>query len=410
MVRVREVFGTPVNDLDEEISQVLLAKGYIKLGGMYAKGKMASLQVSETDLFSYMFRKQHIGAGRRFPDEIEAVRSLGGLRSDAAAYLRSEVHVPLKKLAEQGSLIKVWAIPDYSTYTSLEHAALYRKVRNEKLSADMAILLRIIEEEAPISKHKLFDLSPVGHRRSYDALRGLLRSTTVYADSHGLLRAVPDNGMEPHEAKKELMRMAFRNFGVFSAENLSRFLGFIMPMRELRTLLAELEEDGLLVKSFLLEGDDTMYWMLAEDVGLIKGVEAPDGFVLTSDDNLALYLQYPWIRTKFGCTCNVIFDGVEMKAAYKARTRGKDIVIVQFIGDREARRTLNDHIRSLGLTLRDEEGVGFRNGRYRSSSRRRISKKRTDLPTPCNIVELTPPFNEVDGNAPSGKQEIGDKI
>ena len=136
-----------------------------------------------------------------------------------------------------------------------------------------------------------------------------------------------------------------------------------------------------------------MYWMLAEDVGLIKGVEAPDGFVLTSDDNLALYLQYPWIRTKFGCTCNVIFDGVEMKAAYKARTRGKDIVIVQFIGDREARRTLNDHIRSLGLTLRDRRGVGFRNGRYRSSSRRRISEKRTNLPTPCTFVELTPPFN-----------------
>jgi ATP-dependent Lhr-like helicase len=356
VVRIREVLGTPVNDLDEEIAQVLLSKGYIKLDGMYAKGNMVPLQVSGKDLFSYLFSKQHIGAGRRYPDEIEAVRSMGGLRSDAAAYLRSEVRVPLKKLAEQGNLIKVWAIPEYSTFTSLEHAALYRKVRNQTPSADMASLLRIIEEEAPISKHKLFDLSPVGHRRSYDALRALLRSTIVYADPHGLLRPVPDNGMEPHQAKKELMRMAFRNFGIFSAENLSRFLGFIMPMRELRSMLAELEQDGMLVKGFLLEGDDTMHWMLADDVDSIKGIETPDRFVLTSDDNLAVYLQYPWIRTEFGCTCNVIFEGVEMKAAYKSRTRGKDIVIVQFIGDREARRTLNDHIRNLGLTLRDEEG------------------------------------------------------
>ncbi len=178
----------------------------------------------------------------------------------------------------------------------------------------------------------------------------------VYADAHGLLRPVPDNGMGEHQAKKELMRMAFRNFGIFSAENLSRFLGFIMPMRELRSMLAELEQDGMLVKGFLLEGDDTMHWMLADDVGSIKGIEAPDRFVLTSDDNLAVYLQYPWIRNQFGCTCNVIFEGVEMKAAYKARTRGKDIVIVEFTGDREARRTLNEHIRNLGLTLRDEEG------------------------------------------------------
>jgi ATP-dependent Lhr-like helicase len=220
----------------------------------------------------------------------------------------------------------------------------------------MTSLLRIIEEEAPLSKHKLFDLSPVGHRRSYDALRALLRSTIVYADGHGLLRPVPDNGMDPHEAKKELMSMAFRNFGMFSAENLSRFLGFNMPMRQLRTVLAELEDDGLLVKGFLLEGDDTMYWMLAGDVGSVRGIEPPERFVLTSDDNLAVYLQYPWIRTKFGGTCNVIFDGVEMKAAYKARTKGRDIIIVQFIGDREARRTLNDHIRTLGLTLRDDEG------------------------------------------------------
>jgi ATP-dependent Lhr-like helicase len=356
VVRIREVLGTPVDDLDEEITQVLISKGYIKLDGMYAKGNMIPLQVSGKDLFSYLFSKQHIGAGRRYPDEIEAVRSMGGLRSDAAAYLRSEVKVPLKKLAEQGNLIKVWAIPEYSTFTSLEHAALYRRVRNEKPSADMASLLRIVEEEAPISKHKLFDLSPVGHRRSYDALRALLRSTTVYADAHGLLRPVPDNGMGEHQAKKELMRMAFRNFGIFSAENLSRFLGFIMPMRELRSMLAELEQDGMLVKGFLLEGDDTMHWMLANDVGSIRGIEAPDRFVLTSDDNLAVYLQYPWIRNQFGCTCNVIFEGVEMKAAYKARTRGKDIVIVEFTGDREARRTLNEHIRTLGLTLRDEEG------------------------------------------------------
>jgi ATP-dependent Lhr-like helicase len=356
VVRIREVLGTPVNDLEEEISQVLLSKGYIKLDGMYAKGNMVPLQIGERDLFAYLFEKQHIGDGRRFPDEIEAVRSLGGLRSDAAAYLRSEVHVPLKKLAEQGNLIKVWAIPEYSTFTSLEHAALYRKVRSATTTADMASLQRIIEEEAPISKHKLFDLSPVGHRRSYDALRALLRSTNVYADGHGLLRQVPDIVMEPNEAKKELMRMAFRNYGMFSAENLSRFLGFIMPMRELRSALADLEKEGLLVKGFLLQGDDTMQWMLAEDVDKVKGIEPPERFVLTSDDNLAVYLQYPWIRAHFGCTCNVIFDGVEMKAAYKARTRGKDISIVEFIGDREARRTLNEHIRSLGLTLRDEEG------------------------------------------------------
>ena len=141
VVRIREVFGTPVNDLDEEISQVLLAKGYIKLGGMYAKGKMASLQVSETDLFAYIFRSSTSARGGGSRTRSRRYGPWGGCARTPAAYLRSEVHVPLKKLAEQGNLIKVWAIPEYSTYTSLEHAALYRKVRNATLGADMASLL-----------------------------------------------------------------------------------------------------------------------------------------------------------------------------------------------------------------------------------------------------------------------------
>jgi len=98
-------------------------------------------------------------------------------------------------------------------------------------------------------------------------------------------------------------------------------------------------------------------WVLAEDIGDI-GPLAAQGFVLTSDDNLAVYL-YPQIRERFGGATNVIFSGTSIAASFQSRVRGKDIVIQSFDGGREEKRMLHDFIRSLNLTLRESfEGDG----------------------------------------------------
>jgi hypothetical protein len=51
---------------------------------------------------------------------------------------------------------------------------------------------------------------------------------------------------------------------------------------------------------------------------------------------------------------HVIFDGPEMVAVARTSTRGKEIAIFEFIGPREARRIMNQHIRAMGMTLRDD--------------------------------------------------------
>jgi hypothetical protein len=50
----------------------------------------------------------------------------------------------------------------------------------------------------------------------------------------------------------------------------------------------------------------------------------------------------------------VVFDGPEMVAVARTSTRGKEIAINEFIGPREARRIMNQHIRAMGMTLRED--------------------------------------------------------
>jgi ATP-dependent Lhr-like helicase len=149
--------------------------------------------------------------------------------------------------------------------------------------------------------------------------------------------------------------MAFRNFGLFTAEELSRFLRSEMGMREIRETLADLEADGLLAKGFLLQGSDALHWALREDIEGIGDIDFKHQFVLSPDDTLMYYLA-PTIRAKFGIKMpfHVVFDGPEMVAVARTSTRGKEIAIYEFIGPREARRIMNQHIRAMGMTLRED--------------------------------------------------------
>jgi ATP-dependent helicase Lhr and Lhr-like helicase len=130
-----------------------------------------------------------------------------------------------------------------------------------------------------------------------------------------------------------------------------RFMKFEMRMRELRAILADLEDEGFLVKGFLVQGDETVHWMLAEDAGR-EFKEPSTEFVLSPMDNLS-YLLAPQIKEKFGTWCYVIFKGAEMTGAFRAKKKGNDLYVTEVIGGQDAKRAMKAHVRMLGLTIRE---------------------------------------------------------
>jgi ATP-dependent Lhr-like helicase len=355
IVRLREVLGSSPENLPREHAAVLEEHGYVRIGDMYVKGSMVLDHHPWEDVLSYVLWKQHIGSKRRFTNVVEAIKAMGGLRSDAAAALRCKNRIPLKKMYEMGFLIKVQAIPDYVTYCSTEFASLCRRAKNRKATEGMKILIRAIEDGKPMSRNQLFDRSVMGHRATYDALKELNDATITYLDQNKRVRLVPENKLTPAEAKKELVRHCFRNFGVFTAENLSRYIRYELPMKELRNALADLEEEGFLVKGFLVDGDESVHWALRDEVDRISKVRTTERFVLSPEDGLHTYLAERIRQDLGGSYFSLVMDGPRMIGSFRGRIKANDIVLQDFKGDRDARAVLTAHLRSLGLTIRVDD-------------------------------------------------------
>jgi ATP-dependent Lhr-like helicase len=357
IVRIREVLGSSPANLPPEHAEVLASHGYLRMGDMFVKGNMVPDHHPWDDVVSYVLWKQRIDAKRRFTNVVEAIKAVGGLRSDAAAALRCKNRLPLKKMYEMGFLVKVQAIPDYVTYCSLEHAALCRRAKDRTITEEMRMLMRTIEDGRPMSRNQVFDRSVLGRRETQDALKALVNGTIVYTDQNKRLRLVPELEMSAHDARLEILRHCFRNFGIFTAENLSRYIRYELPMKELRSALAELEAEGFLVKGFFVDGDESVYWALRGELGKMGKVRVSEQFVLGPEDGLHTYLA-EWIRQNLGGSYySLIMDGPRMIGSFRGRVKASDIVLQDYQGTADARAVLTRHLHALGLTIRVEEDV-----------------------------------------------------
>jgi len=104
LVRLREVLGSSPEALPEESVKVLEEHGYHRMGDMFVKGKMICERHPWEDVLGYVLHKQHIASSDRYPNIIEAVKAMGGLRSDAAAALRCRMRIPLNEDVRDGIL------------------------------------------------------------------------------------------------------------------------------------------------------------------------------------------------------------------------------------------------------------------------------------------------------------------
>ena len=154
--------------------------------------------------------------------------------------------------------------------------------------------------------------------------------------------------MDRHEAQKEIVRRHFRDFGSFSAETLSQFVGGRMAVT--RGLLRELEDDGFLRKGFFVKDDQTLYWMLSDDVG-VKPPRFLDNFVLNSQDNLHIYLR-GMIKAETGAGANsVIFSGTRIVGSFKGKVCASGAKVEEFQGSDRAARILKEAAQSVGVSL-----------------------------------------------------------
>ena len=317
------------------------AAGFVRLGDFLAKGPIVPRDYEKSQLLAYVLERQGVAPDRHFQDPIEAAEPLVGLRSDFAARLRVRTPVRLERLQRQGSVVLAKGIPGYATYLREEDLGLLRAAKGLHLTKDLRHVLKIVEDDGPVSRQRLVALSDLAPSTTLSALRKLLDGLRVVLNPDRRIRAVPDPHMSQAAARKEVLRRLLRSVGITSAEALAAYTRSEFNMAETRRLLREFEGEGWLVKGFLARGERTVYWILREGLDGLEAAEVRRQFVLTPMDNLFLFLRPEIVERFRSGYCYVIFDGTEMVGSFKARRRKTEFVVTDFQGDPAARRIVD---------------------------------------------------------------------
>ena len=351
IVRIREVLTKDAAELDGEIKKALDDSGYHLVNGFYAKGRFIPRTFTEDELLSYIFRKQHVVRSDRFQTVYEAISERGYIRTDAEIVTRVADRTSIKKQMERGDLMKMSLCPNYIGYTTNDFSYLYRVVKDGNPDDDMKMLMELIGDRQPISRKDVVKNSVLSEERTIKALNGLFHESITYQDSNSAYSIVPTGSIGRKDAVREIMKMHFRDFGIFSAEMLSSFLSLKMGI--IRQVLAELEEEGMLVKGFFNENSATVYWMLKEDVD--KRIEpVRDLLLLNTQDNLHVYLRN-LIKREVGATENVIFKGTRIIGSFKGKLTVSGAKVEDFKGTGEAQRFLKETAIAFGVKIEKEE-------------------------------------------------------
>lgn len=350
IVRIREILKKDAADLDEGTVGVLTSKGYHGVNGFYAKGRFDPWTVDESLLVSMAIRRQGVAKADRLIGADDLLRARGYIRGDQETLIRIRDSSSLKKQLDGTGAIKTALMPSYIGYASPSEASLYRSAKSIRLSEPAKTVLGFVRRDQPVSRKEIISSSPYSQDITADAISELVRGTVIGQGPDSRYSEVKDIGMDRTEALKEVARRHFKAFGSFTADLIAGFIE--CRMGETRRILSSLEDEGFLKKGFFVEGDPTLRWMLASEVG-----EEPMGFgetfVLNTQDNLSLYLR-DMIKAHCETAKSVVMRGPEIIGSFKGKICASGAKVEEFEGSDRAGRVMKEAAQSVGVRLESQ--------------------------------------------------------
>ena len=347
VVRIREIMGTSADQVSEDVAKLMESKYYHMVNGFYAKGRFVLRTFTEDEFLSYVFYRQKVSKFSKYPTVDRCVAARGYIRNDQEMVTRVIERTTMKKQVERGLLVRMSLCPPYVGYTTLEFASLFRATKNGEMDDDMRAIYRLINDRQPVSRKEIVSVSPLSATKTAESIVALSKQSMVYQDADSYFSLVPIRDVEQKEALKQVAKMHFKDFGIFSAENLSQFMGVRMGIT--REVLAELEDEGFLVKGFFLADDPTLRWMLREDIDL-EPRPFTERMLLNSQDNLHLYLR-DYIRKFCGGTESVIFAGTEIIGSFRGKVAPSGAKVQDFKGSDKAGRYIKEVAKMYGVKI-----------------------------------------------------------
>ncbi len=352
VIRIRGAFGRKVPDLPVKLRNRFIKKGYHLVQDFLAKGDMVPRSFPRENVYAYLFHKQHIAPSLKFNDVMDAAKSMGGLRSDFEASLRVRKMRKLKRYVKSGDLVAGLMIPAHLMYATRRDMLIYKVAKSREVTEDMAHIIKMMDHHEGVTRRELMESAEMGRDRFEPAFNALYEGLYIIRDPGNLYVLTPVPKLDQETARRVVLERMIANVGLVSAEGLAMMSKHEFKIDEIKATLGRLEQAGKMAKGFFVDGDDSLYWIIKNDIQVLPKMSFKYSFVLSPFDQLAQLLSQE-IRRKFRIgSCFVIFVGSEMAGAFKGTKKGNTLTLTEFIGGDRERKVLRLFEREWGLSVK----------------------------------------------------------
>ena len=347
------VNGDPISDLDDDTINALEQIGFTKTGERMIRGGVVDPQPREIAERALFF-EHHLHQDSRLENEIKALEKVNEIRDDFGLRGRAEIfRVGLKNMASAHLLQQGINLRGHQVWASYEHFATLLAIRGEEAPED---LLDVCDYFTNNSDPNLFMERHAMKRGEFRKLiQPLIRLGHMVQDFRGGFRTViPNRKMDRMELRREYLRDLVSSFPIITIKQFIKLAGTPFKPEELKHILTEFEEDGTLIKGFLIQDFHEVCWGKKDMLENAKNIKPIRDFVLPPSDPIAPYFA-DVLKQKFGFgSAYLVFRNAEPIAAFKANTRNKTIEITDYEGSESGWRVVKEFAWEHQMPLKSE--------------------------------------------------------
>jgi len=125
----------------------------------------------------------------------------------------------------------------------------------------------------------------------------------------------------------------------------------VAGMREVRRALRKLEDEGVLVKGYLLTGSSVLHWATKEALDMLGRTTFSADVVLSPDDNFVLFLRSSFRDLLPETGRYAVFRGVHLIGSFKGNIRDGRLEVEDLVGGPECEAVVRAYAMRVGLAL-----------------------------------------------------------
>ena len=328
--------GEPIHDCDENIQAIVSQLGFRSMGDnqRYIRGGVVDPRPRSLTLRA-LFHHHGLHQDTRLENETLALAQIPEVRDDFALRGRCEMfRVDLKSMAASQQLHQGTNLRNHQVWASYKHFQRLLRMRGIQADED---LLDVLEFFAGHSDAKVFmDRYAMKRAEFRKLVQPLIRSGHLVQDYRGGFKTVRQlGGKEIWEVKREYLREMVADYPVITLKQFEKLAGSPFKPEQISSVLHEFEEEGYLIKGFLVDDLHEVCWGRKELLEQADELPPMRDFVLPPSDPLLPYFQ-SLLRERFGYgSAYMVFWNEEPIAAFKANTRNDVIDVTDFVGDSE---------------------------------------------------------------------------